>query len=568
MAAPAYCASRLPGAAPYGVVASNVNFLPGATPATRTANYRRLFAGGVRAVRMDIGWTQVEPPGPPLHDYRFADRDREVAAARAAGLQVYGILAYGHPDYSSRGAVVQQSPLAGGVPPFAVGSAQYYPPDDPAAFAAYVRATAAHYGRRVMAWEIWNEENEGWRFWPPREDPAAYARLLCATYPQVKSVAPGAAVVFGGVFFPAVADQPGTSGPDFVQQAYQADPQMGRCYDAMGYHPYPYPFTAPELDVPVRGSVLSAADQMRAVLRQDGDGAKPLWITEVGWPTSSRAYGVSEEKQAEYSARMALASFAQALPVLTFYTYGDSADPTGANQEAAFGFFRADNSPKPSYGALTTLASVFQGTHFERDRARELGLPPGAQNTGGRGFALQYGRAGERVTALWLADESAGEAQGRGPPGGTVTPASMAVSLPVSASSVTVVDYLGHRGSATAVAGRINVEIGPAPLYVIEPGTGAGNGCGDGCGPGASIRLPGSGGCASRRAFRVHVRVPSGWRLRRVSIYLNGRRARVRRFTGRRRVSAVIDLRGLPRTVARVRVVVRLRRGRQRRTVT
>ena len=467
MAAPAYCASRLPGAAPYGLVASNVNFLPGATPATRTANYRRLFAGGVRAVRMDIGWTQVEPPGPPLHDYRFADRDREVAAARAAGLQVYGILAYGHPDYSSRGAVVQQSPLAGGVPPFAVGSAQYYPPDDPAAFAAYARATAAHYGRRVMAWEIWNEENEGWRFWPPREDPAAYGRLLCAAHDAVKAANPRALVVFGGVFYPALAGLPGTSGPDFVQQVLTALPGVGRCFDALAYHPYPYPFTAPELDVPVRGSVLAAADHMRALLRRNGLGRKPLWVTEVGWPTSDRAYGVSEEKQAEYLARTLAASFAQHLPVVTWYTYGDESDPTRANQEAAFGLFRADGTPKPAYRALSTFTRVFKGTQFAADRSRALGLPAGALLTGGRGFALQYARRGARVWALWYASETAFDAQGPVAQESAQV-RTLTVRVPVSRGRVAAFDYLGRPRPVRRRAGRVTLALGPAPVYLVS----------------------------------------------------------------------------------------------------
>src|SRR5205085_6742005 len=204
------------------------------------------------------------------------------------------------------------------------------------------------------------------------------------------------------------------SGPDFVSAAYASDPALGSCFDAMAYHPYPYPFTAPELDVPIRGSVLAAADGMRAAMAP-GDRSKPLWITEVGWPTHDRAYGVPEEKQAQYIARTALASFAQGIPVVNFYTYGDYDDPTGANQEAWFGFFRADGSPKPSYFALRTFSDTFRGTHFERDLSAELHLPPGGLMTGGRGFALRYGRGGTRITAAWLADESAAEGQGQGP---------------------------------------------------------------------------------------------------------------------------------------------------------
>ncbi|GEM_PF-2789277 len=487
LAASAPCAAAAappaPGAAPYGLVASNANFVPGDTLAERAANYRRLYMAGVRAIRLDINWRQVEPPGKPLHDYDFAERDREVRAIEDAGLRVIGILGYGHPDYSALGGLAQRTPVGqDGLPPFQLGASRSFPPDDPREFARYARATAAHYARRfpgeVIAWEVWNEENEGYRFWAPHESPSAYARLLCATYPALKSADPGASVLFGGVFFPAVPPGlPGMSGPQFVSAAYRSHPGLGRCYDAMAYHPYAYPFTAPELDVPIRGSVLSAAAQMRAVLRRHGDGAKPLWITEVGWPTSDRTYGVPEAKQAEYVARMQAATFAEGVPVLTWYTYGDAPDPTGgANQEAHFGLFRADNTPKPAYAALRVFARTFRGTAFARDLSRRLGLPRGRPLTGGRGFALQYERPGARgceparVTAVWLASESVGEGQGPLPAGGTLTPASAPVRLPVRARSVTLTGYLGGEKRVRAHRGAVELQASAAPVYVTDPG--------------------------------------------------------------------------------------------------
>jgi hypothetical protein len=330
---------------------------------------------------------------------------------------------------------------------------------------------AQHYAASggFIGWEIWNEENEGWRFWEPHEDPAAYAKLLCAADAQIKQVDPATPVAFGGVFYPAVADAPGMSGPDFVEAAYRSNPQLGGCYDALAYHPYPYPFTAPELDVPIRGSVLSAADGMRAA-QPPADREKPLWITEVGWPTHDRTYGVPEIKQAQYIARMALASYAQRIPVLDFYTYGDYADPTGgANQEAWFGFFRPDGTPKPSYTALKTFSDTFAGAHFVRDVSARLGMPPGGLLTGGRGFALRYARDdGTRITALWLANESVAEGQGHAPEGGTLTPKSISVVVPVRHNQVKVVDYLGDTRTLTAKRRHVALDAGPGPQYVVD----------------------------------------------------------------------------------------------------
>jgi hypothetical protein len=458
-------------AASYGLVASNANFVPGNTIEERTANYRRLYDAGVRAIRLDMTWTEVQPPGFAPDRFDFSSRDREVAAVRAAGLKIIGILGYGNPDYSTFGGLLAKTPLSGGIPPFYVGSAFVWPPDDPEPYVRYARATAAHFADDAIAWEVWNEENEGWRFWPPHERPGAYADLLCAAYPAIKTGDPNTLVLFGGVFFPAVAGLPGQSGPQFVRNAYRAHPGLGRCYDAMAYHPYPYPFTAPELDVPIRGSVLAAADAMRAAVRSGGEGDKPLWITEVGWPTHDRTYGVPERKQAQYVARMLAATFAQGLPVLTFYTYGDYDDPTGANQEAWFGFFRPDNSPKPSYDALRTFTTVFRGAHFVADQSRALGLPPGKLLLGGRGFALRYARGATTITAAWLANESAAEGQGGAPAGGTFTPATVPLSLPVSAPQVKVVDYMGAPRTIDAVNGHVRLLVGAGPVYVIDKGS-------------------------------------------------------------------------------------------------
>jgi hypothetical protein len=387
---------------------------------------------------------------------------------------VIGDLDYGNPLYSTIGSVVAQLPTSGGLPPFGTGAASVFPPDDPFSYARFAAATAQHFRGRVAAWEIWNEENQGWRFWSPHEDPAAYGRLLCAAHDAIRNVDSRSKILFGGVFYPGipttsygVPGAPGMSGPDFVEGAYHANPQLGRCFDVMAYHPYTYPFTSPEVDVPVRGSALAAADGMRAAMPD----RRPLWITEVGWPTHAQTYGVNETKQAEYTARMALASFAQGVPVVTFYTYGDGMDPTGgADQEAWFGLFRVDGTAKPAYTALQTLTRTLEGTRFSADLSSRLGMPAGRELLGGRGFALRYRAPGRRVTVVWLANETAAEGQGRGPEGGTATPATVTVRVPVRSAKVTLVSMLGARRVAAVGGGAVTVTAGAAPVYVVDRG--------------------------------------------------------------------------------------------------
>jgi hypothetical protein len=79
--------------------------------------------------------------------------------------------------------------------------------------------------------------------------------------------------------------------------------------------------------------------------------------------------------------------------------------------------------------------------------------------------------------------------------------------------------------------------------------------------PGASLGLPSTRRCASKRRFQIRLRAPRGHRLRSARVYVNGKRVRV--FRRRGRLRAVVDLRGLPKGTFRVRVRAITTRGRR-----
>lgn len=242
-AAPAPAASPAPAraAASAGRTAPLISFagifVRGRTEAQRTASYRRLRAMGVRAIRIDFRWIEVEPVGAPLHDYHWRALDAEVRAIRRAGLKILGILDYGNPDYSRAGGEAYRRGQKG-VPPFGVGDPQYYPVDDPRTFARYAGAVARRYRGQVIGWEVWNEENGGWRFWEPKEDPVAYGKLLCATHAVLKRVDRRVPVVFGGLFFPPLGGKVGTGGVKFLAQTLDRGGRVvRRCFDAVASTP-------------------------------------------------------------------------------------------------------------------------------------------------------------------------------------------------------------------------------------------------------------------------------------------------------------------------------------------
>ena len=459
------------GGRPAPLVAFDAAFVQGRTEGQRVASYRRLRAMGVRAIRLDFRWIALERIGPPLHRYVWGEQDREVRAIRRAGLRVLGILDYGHPNYSRAG---WEAYLRGQKPsgPFGVGDPQYYPPDDPRSFARFASDVARRYRSDAMGWEIWNEENGGWRFWEPKEDPVAYGRLLCAAHRALERVDPGAPVAFGGLFFPPLGGLVGTGGAKFLAQVLEVGgPAVRRCFGAVSYHPYPYPFTSPEAAVGDRGSVIGAADQLRTVLRRYRLGRTPLWNTEVGWPTNFRGNGVTERRQARYVARLELLSWARGVPVLTWYTWGDAPDPGGLNQEAHFGFFRVNGTAKPAYWALVVLRRELggRGWRFLADRSRALGMPRGQAGVG-EGFALAFGAPGGRhVLALWYANEQPPSSSSPFAPVEPATkPQTKTVRLHLT-STATIVDMLGHRLSVRHTRpGIISVPVGQDPIYVVS----------------------------------------------------------------------------------------------------
>jgi hypothetical protein len=75
-----------------------------------------------------------------------------------------------------------------------------------------------------------------------------------------------------------------------------------------------------------------------------------------------------------------------------------------------------------------------------------------------------------------------------------------------------------------------------------------------------TIQLPSSRTCQSRRSFLIRLRQPTRGRIRTARVYVDGKRVKVLR---RGRLTARVDLRGLPKGRYTVRVVVITTRGRR-----
>jgi len=164
---------------------------------------------GVTWARLTMSWHDVETSKGNYSTKKLSQIDNAVSLARARGINIV--------------MDVYQSPQ------WASGSSdKEAPPQNPQDYADFVHAMAQRYAGQVAAWEIWNEETFS-RFWGGTTNPGAYAQLLRLAYPAVKSADGGATVVFGGI---------STNDWQFVQDVYNAAPDIGQYFDVMATHPY------------------------------------------------------------------------------------------------------------------------------------------------------------------------------------------------------------------------------------------------------------------------------------------------------------------------------------------
>ena len=312
--------------------------------AHRAFELAQLAALGVETIRQDFLWHQIEPtPG----ELVFDAYDRLVDDAAAVGIEVIALLAYGNPWATA-----------------ATENDRFYPPDDPADFAAFAAATADHFRGRVWRYEVWNEPNAGFRFFKPnvKGDPAAFARIVDAAARAVHGVDPDAHVALGGLFYHG---QFGLimSAPEFLAAAIDAAPEMVDAIDAVAIHPYPQypPSVGPENQGEYEvdfGSMMAAVDR---VFSERDHPSPPVWITEVGWPVSG---DVTETRQAAYLARSFLLGAAERVELWCAYTLLNGRDQGSAIPESDFGLLWYYDDPesetlsaraKSAYGALAAL---------------------------------------------------------------------------------------------------------------------------------------------------------------------------------------------------------------------
>ncbi len=385
---------------------------------------------GAHLIRRDLSWSILEPA---KGEFDFTLSDRTVEAAEAVGGEATGLLLYGNPWACADSDEANT------------------PPDDPADFGDYAAAVAERYRGQIRRYEVWNEPNAGVRFWKPVEDPVGYGELLIEAADRIHAVDPDARVSLGGLFHPPMFLT--TPGPVFLGEVFDAHPQLADHIDAVAFHPYRYPMTAPE-EAETFESMVDATCGLRDQLAAVGGGDLELWITELGWHTAPDAFvtGVDEDEQAAYLVRSTLLALAQGVPVYQWYTFRDSGDDP-EDQEQMFGLYRYDPDPTDGLDAEPKRAAAAFATLTdqlgEHDRIEDLSAWLGLDGTT---YAYLLSGGGDEVVVLWRVQ---GEAS---------------IQLP-AAGGVQGTSMVGDTVGLEAGDGAVEVVAGPDPIYLRVEGS-------------------------------------------------------------------------------------------------
>ncbi|MEN0014303.1 MAG: hypothetical protein AAGC46_13120 [Solirubrobacteraceae bacterium] len=251
-------------ALPAGFVGVTAEDVYAGDDAYQAAMFTRQRALGITTVRQVFRWNEIEPHR-DVFDYTATDRF--VQAAALHGIRVLPVL-FGEPDWATArpaGNTVRNT----------------YAPKSAGDFAAFAKAIVKRYGPGgtfwaqnaaikpfpMLAYQLWTEPNLP-IYWGGSVNAAAYANLVKATAPAIRSLQPSAVIISGGLPDSRLGQAPAT----FLKLFLRAG--GGAAITAVGVHPY----------AGTNAQVYKLTLKMRTTLNRFTGGKKiGLYVTEIGW---------------------------------------------------------------------------------------------------------------------------------------------------------------------------------------------------------------------------------------------------------------------------------------------
>ena len=306
---------------------------------------------GAGMVRVDLGWASLEQDGKGRYNaWYLAKIDHVVEQAEARGIKVLFTF-WETPCWASTAPDAIKQGCEGA---WWDRGVQRYPPADASDFADALAFLANRYGRRVAAWEIWNEPNHD-DFFKASDKVSSYAALVKAAYPAAKAADPGSTIIAGSL---ADADY------QFTDALY--DQGIKGNFDAWSVHPYSEDRSPlhPGISGWEKKSFVSGVPRVRDTMLRRGDD-KPIWLTEFGWSTCTvrglQPYRncVDPDVQAAYLqlAFSQMQAFSGYVPVGVWFNLRDTSSDAGDRVDN-YGLLSFDGAPKPAFAAFRAGAQA------------------------------------------------------------------------------------------------------------------------------------------------------------------------------------------------------------------
>jgi polysaccharide biosynthesis protein PslG len=204
-------------------------------------------------------WSYSEPE---KGVYQWEHADVVIAHARRQGLRIVARI----------GLVPQWARPPG-------STESYLDPGRYADLGDFVYAFVARYADAVDHLIVWNEPNLGleWGYRPP--DPAEYAAMLRIAYARAKEADPDIQVL-GGALSPTMGAPDAVDDLAYLQGMYDAG--AAPYFDTLAVHAYGWRF-GPDEPPAADAISFSRTALLRQIMVENGDGGKPVMITEGGW---------------------------------------------------------------------------------------------------------------------------------------------------------------------------------------------------------------------------------------------------------------------------------------------
>jgi len=341
----------------------------GLDAASKDVLFSQVSGAGFNWIRQQVRWSSYEPAKGQFGNNYVAQVDALVNATAAKGDKIL-LSIESSPGWAGN---------SGGLP------------NDPKDIGDLLGFMANHYKGKVQAYEVWNEENLASET-GGQVNVGAYIPVLKAGYQALKASDPNITVVFGGLTPTGVKGHPEVALDDaqYLQQIYAINNgEVKKYYDVLGAHPgsncnppdNSYPDNPPTNGCgtdPDGGRSFTKDNsfyfkrilQLRAVMEQNGDGGKKMWLTEFGWdsspvlvPNYQYAQYVSEDQQAQYLMKaFALGKSYPWMGVMFVWnldfpvTLAAAKGADAVNDEKyGWGVLKGDGTPRPSYTALKNM---------------------------------------------------------------------------------------------------------------------------------------------------------------------------------------------------------------------